>query len=201
MHVWQFSWQNCAGLSANSGMFYLACLFSPTFSARVQCWPLHSKLVTISICQVIWIKHNAHIFWSADGLASSLEDTTIWCDLSNPQLLEVLKMLHTLDWEIQNVSDCAQLWHIWYNIVQYPRGHKLSKDSTLGKADGSIELTRIQKGLANQSHRMPHVHPKSPSLWLTSCYSSMSARLPRNQIISRSYRAWHIRFIPMDGFC
>ena len=124
-------------------MFYLVCLSSPTFSARVQCWLLHSKLVTNSICQVIWIKHNVHIFWPADGLVSSLEDTTIWCDLSNPQLLEILKMLQTLDWEIQNVSDCTQLWHIWYDIVQYPRGHKLSKDSTLGKADGSIELTRI----------------------------------------------------------
>ena len=50
---------------------------------------------------VIWIKHNVHIFWPADGLASSLEDTTIWCNLSNPQLLEVLKMLQTLDWKFK----------------------------------------------------------------------------------------------------
>ena len=120
MHVWQFSWQNCAGLSTNCGMFYLACLSSLTFPARVQCWPSHSELVTISICQVIWIKHNMHIFWPADSLASSLEDTTIWCNLSNPQLLEVLKMLQTLDWEIQNVSDCGQLWNLTRCLMSIP---------------------------------------------------------------------------------
>ena len=48
---------NCTGLSTNCDMFYALHLSSLTFSARAQCWPSHGKCVTISICQVIWLKH------------------------------------------------------------------------------------------------------------------------------------------------
>ena len=55
------------------------------------------------------------------------------------------KMLQTLDWEIWHVSDHAQLWCIWYNILQHPRGHKLLKDLALGKADGSFNSLGFKK--------------------------------------------------------